>query len=101
MLELLGNLLDNAWKWARTEIKISAREINTISIVIEDDGAGANIDSLNELTQRGVRLDESVSGYGFGLAISSDIINDYNGSLFFSTSELLGGFKTEIQLPLN
>jgi len=58
-------------------------------------------ETLNELTRRGVRLDESVSGYGFGLAISSDIIRDYEGSLFFSQSKILGGFKTEIQLPLS
>ena len=101
MLELLGNLLDNAWKWASTTIKVSVRKTNHITIIIEDDGSGVNTESLNELTKRGVRLDESVSGYGFGLAISSDIIRDYEGSILFSHSETLGGFKTEIQLPLN
>ncbi len=101
MLELLGNLLDNAWKWANTTIKVSVRKTNHIIIIIEDDGSGVNTESLNELTKRGVRLDESVSGYGFGLAISSDIIRDYEGSILFSHSEILGGFKTEIQLPLN
>ncbi len=101
MLELLGNLLENAWKWANSSIYITFKKTNYIIIIIEDDGSGANSESLNELTQRGVRLDESVSGYGFGLAISSDIIRDYEGSLLFSHSEKLGGFKTEIQLPLN
>lgn len=101
MLELLGNLLDNAWKWASTTITVSVRKTNHITIIIEDDGSGADTESLNELTKRGVRLDESVSGYGFGLAISSDIIRDYEGSILFSHSEILGGFKTEIQLPLN
>ena len=101
MLELLGNLLENAWKWANRVINISIKQENNITIIIEDDGPGANAESLNELTQRGVRLDESVSGYGFGLAISSDIIRDYEGYLFFSRSEILGGFKTEIQLPNN
>ena len=101
MLELLGNLLDNAWKWTNNTINISIKKTNHINIIIEDDGSGANTESLNELTRRGVRLDESVSGYGFGLAISSDIIRDYEGSLFFSQSKILGGFKTEIQLPLS
>jgi signal transduction histidine kinase len=101
MLELLGNLLDNAWKWANTTISITIKKTEHIDIIIEDDGSGANTESLNELTHRGVRLDESVSGYGFGLAISSDIIRDYNGSLLFSHSKTLGGFKTEIRLPLN
>lgn len=101
MLELLGNLLDNAWKWASSTINITIKKTEHIDIIIEDDGSGANTESLNELTHRGVRLDESVSGYGFGLAISSDIIRDYNGSLLFSHSKTLGGFKTEIRLPLN
>ncbi|MDH5368816.1 MAG: sensor histidine kinase [Gammaproteobacteria bacterium] len=101
MLELLGNLLDNAWKWANTTINITIKKTEHIVIIIEDDGSGANTESLNELTRRGVRLDESVSGYGFGISISSDIIRDYNGSLLFSHSKTLGGFKTEIRLPLN
>lgn len=100
MLELLGNLLDNAWKWANTTINIIFRKTDNITIIIEDDGPGTNSESLNELTKRGSRLDESVSGYGFGLAISADIIRDYKGSLFFSRSEKLGGFKIEIQLPI-
>lgn len=101
MLEILGNLLDNAWKWTNTTINMSIIKTKHLNIIIEDDGSGANTESLNELTHRGIRLDESVSGYGFGLAISSDIIRDYEGDLFFSQSEILGGFKTEIQLPLN
>ena len=101
MLELLGNLLENAWKWASNTINIRITQENNITIIIEDDGPGANEKSLNELTQRGVRLDETVSGYGFGLAITSDIIRDYEGNLLFSRSEKLGGFKIEIQLPNN
>lgn len=99
LLEILGNLLDNAWKWANSKIKINLEKTDNMKIIIEDDGRGGNIESLNELTQRGVRLDESVSGYGFGLAISSDIVRDYGGSLSFSRSEELGGFKVEVQLP--
>jgi len=101
MLELLGNLIENAWKWASSTIIISIKQADNITIIIEDDGAGADEQSLNELTHRGVRLDESVSGDGFGLAITSDIISDYDGSLSFSRSEKLGGFKAEILLPIN
>ena len=100
MLELLGNLLDNAWKWANKAINIRVCKTDNITITIEDDGTGADLDLLTEITQRGVRLDESISGYGFGLAISSDIIRDYEGSLNFSHSESLGGFKAEIQFPI-
>ena len=99
MLELLGNLLDNAWKWAKSEIHIRINETDTLKITIEDDGPGSKAESLNELANRGVRLDESVSGYGFGLAIASDIVKDYNGSILFSRSDTLGGFQSEIKLP--
>ena len=101
MLELLGNLIENAWKWANSTIIISIKQADNITIIIEDDGAGADEQSLSELSHRGVRLDESVSGDGFGLAITSDIIRDYDGSLSFSRSEKLGGFKAEILLPIN
>ena len=100
MLELLGNLVDNAWKWAKTKIIITIKISDKICITIEDDGAGADQQSLNELSQRGVRLDESVDGYGFGLAISSDIILDYQGSIAFNHSEELGGLSIEIMLPI-
>lgn len=99
MLELLGNLLDNAWKWASKKIIITATQNHQIHIIIEDDGTGQDAESLNQLIDRGFRLDESVSGYGFGLAISSDIIKDYQGTLTFSRSEILGGFKVEIAIP--
>ena len=99
MLELLGNLIENAWKWTHNTLNITIRENDMITIVIEDDGPGADSESLNELAQRGIRLDESVKGYGFGLAISSDIINDYEGRLEFSRSERLGGFMAKITLP--
>lgn len=101
MLELLGNLIENAWKWANSKLNITISENKAINIYIEDDGPGANTDSLNELAQRGVRLDESVSGYGFGLAISSDIIRDYEGNIEFNRSESLGGFMVNITLPIN
>ncbi len=100
MLELLGNLLDNAWKWAAQKIIITATQNHQLHITIEDDGTGHNVESLNELMSRGVRLDESVSGYGFGLAISSDIVKDYEGTLKFSRSETLGGFKAKIAIPV-
>lgn len=99
LLELLGNFLDNAYKWASTTINVIIKKEHGLYIVIEDDGQGENIESLSELTDRGVRLDESVEGYGFGLAISDDIVQDYNGTLLFERSEQLGGFKAKINLP--
>ncbi|MFK5986739.1 MAG: sensor histidine kinase [Pseudomonadota bacterium] len=100
MLELLGNLIDNAYKWTKDKIVISINETQTLNIIIEDNGLGAEIELLKTLGKRGVRLDESTHGHGFGLAISSDIISAYNGTLGFGVSAELGGFKVEIRLPL-
>ena len=102
MLELLGNLMDNAYKWAKSEVSISLRNDKTnknIIIKIEDDGAGQKAKELEKLTQRGVRLDETIEGHGLGLAICKDIVKLYAGTIQFNRSEKLGGFLVEINLP--
>lgn len=99
MLELLGNLLDNAFKWAEQKINISVSVNSSLNICIEDDGSGVKPEKIKELSKRGVRLDEKVVGHGFGLAISSDIVNDYGGSISFKKSDNLGGFMVEIKIP--
>ncbi len=100
MLELLGNLLDNACKWANSKVicKLSIVD-NSLQIIIEDDGLGRSEDEIMHLTQRGVRVDESVQGHGLGLAICKDIVRLYNGRLDFSRSETLGGFMVKVLLP--
>ncbi len=100
MLELLGNLLDNAYKWAAEKIVLSVNIDSGLHICIEDDGPGTDLGKINELAKRGVRLDEKIQGHGFGLAITVDIVNDYNGNISFKHSNDLGGFKTDITLPL-
>ncbi|MCF6191478.1 MAG: sensor histidine kinase [Cocleimonas sp.] len=101
MLELLGNLMDNAFKWAESQIhcSVSLNDKN-ISIILEDDGAGKQPQELEQLAQRGVRLDESVEGHGLGLAICKDIVKLYAGEIHFNRSEKLGGFQVEVSLPL-
>ncbi len=101
MLELLGNLLDNAYKWASHKILLTVTVGTDIHICIEDDGPGTDDEKINKLSTRGARLDEKVQGYGFGLAITADIVNDYQGSIVFTRSDALGGFKVNITLPLN
>jgi len=99
MLELLGNLLDNAYKWAHHDIMLSVSIIDSnFHICIEDDGPGADPDKINELSQRGVRLDEQIAGHGFGLAIAADMVNDYGGNISFQHSDELGGFSVDINL---
>lgn len=99
MLELLGNVLDNAYKWAESTISIKISQNTRIKIVIEDDGAGIPLDKINTITERGVRLDESIDGHGIGLGIVNDIIEHYKGSIIYGTSEELGGLQVIIELP--
>ena len=102
MLELLGNLLDNAYKWAAKRVSFCA-QINDqeLHLIIEDDGVGSDTARTIDLSQRGVRLDESVQGHGFGLAIATDIVTEYKGSIDFLQSKTLGGFKVFVTLPRN
>ncbi len=103
MLELLGNLMDNAYKWAKSHVKLSVdidQKQKEISLIVEDDGTGKTIEELELLAQRGVRLDESVEGHGLGLAICNDIVKLYDGSICFSQSKGLGGFKVTVRLPI-
>ncbi len=100
MLELLGNLLDNAYKWAKQTVRISIKHKSGLSICIEDDGPGADPEKLQLLHKRGVRLDESKQGHGLGLAIAADMVREYKGSLVLGNSEELGGFRVDITLPI-
>lgn len=90
--EMLGNLLDNACKWARQTVRLQARRLPTspdsaglatarLEVVIEDDGPGIAQAQRDEVTRRGVRLDESVPGTGLGLAIVKDLVALYGGTL--------------------
>ncbi|MFC1749764.1 ATP-binding protein [Pseudomonadota bacterium] len=98
MLELLGNLLDNACKWASHTVQCTLQSDNGISIIIEDDGKGCDDDKLASLTDRGTRVDENIAGSGLGLAIVKDIVELYHGTLTFEQSEM-GGLKVRVELP--
>jgi len=103
MLELMGNLMDNAYKWAKSQVNISVQIDQLqkyINITVEDDGLGKTEKELSQLSHRGVRLDESVEGHGLGLAICNDIVRLYSGSIILSQSTKLGGFYVLINLPL-
>jgi signal transduction histidine kinase len=97
--EMLGNLLDNAFKWSRCTVKVSVREAGPDAVIsIQDDGAGLSDGELPEALLPGRRLDQSVPGYGFGLPITRELAELYGGSLSLSRSEL-GGLKAELHLP--
>jgi len=99
MLELLGNLLDNACKWAHRRVLLTVEQASSLSMVVEDDGPGCPAEELEQLAQRGVRIDESASGHGLGLAIVRDVVENYGGSLRFGRSAELGGFMVRVWLP--
>jgi len=95
MLELFGNLLDNACKWARSCVSISVGTNRTV--VIEDDGPGCPPEQMELLCARGSRLDESIDGHGLGLSIAADITSFYKGTLEFSRSPGLGGMRVTVR----
>jgi signal transduction histidine kinase len=101
MMELLGNILDNACKWAQHQLSLSL-DINTaLRIVVEDDGPGISSDDLRRFTARGTRLDENIQGHGLGLSIVRDIIQQYAGDISFTNAhEYNSGLCVEISLPL-
>jgi signal transduction histidine kinase len=99
VLELLGNVLDNACKWARSAVHVTVEPGEQLRILVEDDGPGCPTEQLQQITRRGVRLDESAPGHGLGLAIAQDIVASYNGRLTFGRSRDLGGLRVTILLP--
>lgn len=94
LLELLGNLLDNARKFAKSQVKISFIDG---SIVVEDDGPGVADAELSSIRQRGRRLDENRKGFGLGLAIVEDIADLYQFGLDYGRSAL-GGLRVKISV---
>jgi signal transduction histidine kinase len=97
--EVIGNLLDNACKWARTTIKVIAKGGNgRLMVRFDDDGPGLPPEQGNSAPARGERLDESVPGSGLGLSIVREIVGLYRGEMRLGRGEL-GGLRVEILLP--
>ncbi|MBQ0756712.1 MAG: sensor histidine kinase [Amphritea sp.] len=100
MLELIGNLLDNACKYAMSEVDLSTAVVdNQLMIRIRDDGKGLPQESIERLMLRGQRLDEREEGAGLGLSICSDIVESYRGRLTLENREP-HGIEVTIGLPL-
>ena len=97
--EMLGNLLDNACKWARTRIKLNcSKKGDRIVITVDDDGPGIHPSIQEAIMQRGVRADEAVPGSGLGLAIVRDVAEIYGGSISLAASPM-GGARARLTLP--
>jgi two-component system sensor histidine kinase PhoQ len=97
LLEILGNLLDNAFKWCRSRVELSARTVleplgtsSRLELRVDDDGPGIAAYVAERVTRRGERTDSSVPGHGLGLAIVDSIVRTYLGRLAIERSPLGG-----------
>ncbi|MBW4052722.1 MAG: GHKL domain-containing protein [Proteobacteria bacterium] len=105
LMELLGNLMDNACKWCREKVRVavvledggSAGREN-LSLTVEDDGPGIAEENRAKVLRRGVRTDEKVPGHGLGLAMVHDTVDLYGGRLTVDASPL-GGARFALRLP--
>jgi len=122
LMEMLGNLLDNAFKWGRTKVSMTAKQLPVevatanldtaekhtaqatikfpmlVEIIIEDDGPGISEEQQTRIFNRGIRVDDSIAGHGIGLAIVNDIVSSYHGSISASNGRL-GGARIILHLP--
>lgn len=96
---MLGNLLDNACKWAAADVQVTASEADNGMVVInvDDDGPGLSPEEREEAVKRGIRLDETAPGTGLGLSIVADIAGMNGGGLTLSDSPL-GGLRASVAL---
>lgn len=106
LMELMGNLLENAFKWCAGRVLLTVRDLpdpegrrSGLELIVEDDGQGIQPDKVESLLQRGVRGDERVQGHGIGLAIVQDIVKAYHGELLVERSAELGGARFHVVLP--
>jgi signal transduction histidine kinase len=96
--EMLGNLLDNACKWTKSRVTVTARaDASRVVIAVDDDGAGLNAGMREQVLKRGVRADEAAPGSGLGLAIVRDLAEAYGGSITLEQSSL-GGVSAQLRL---
>ena len=99
LLELLGNLLDNACKWAAQRVQLTVEEdADGYRLCVDDDGPGIAAERRDAVLGRGTRLDEQVAGHGLGLGIVRDIIEAWNGHIELQDSPL-GGLRVMVRLP--
>jgi len=103
--ELVGNLVDNACKWAKANVSFTARALadepdgpSRLEIIVDDDGPGLPPDRRAEVLKRGKRLDETKPGSGLGLAIVSELVGAYDGTVELSAAPE-GGLRVRLVLP--
>lgn len=100
LLEILGNVMENACKWCRQRVRITADPVSRtqFAVTVEDDGPGLAPELRAAVLQRGARIDENAPGSGLGLSIVDELVRAYGGSLHIGESAF-GGLKVELVLP--
>jgi len=104
LLELMGNLVDNAFKYGKSRVRVSGRKLDPAAsrpgfwMCIEDDGPGIDESEWERLLQRGARGDERIEGHGLGLAIVMELVTAYGGEVSIGHSEL-DGAKITVEIP--
>jgi len=97
--EMLGNLLDNACKWAKSRVAVESSSNGAgVVITVDDDGPGLEASMRDAVLHRGVKADEAAPGSGLGLAIVRDLADLYGGSIALGDSPI-GGLRARLQLP--
>jgi signal transduction histidine kinase len=98
--EALGNITDNALKWAASQVSVTARgDAEGVVVDVEDDGPGVAENQLAAILEPAYRIDTSVSGSGLGLAITTDLVQAYGGEIHIGRSEVLGGLRVRLRFP--
>jgi two-component system sensor histidine kinase PhoQ len=98
LLELLGNVLENAFKYTRTRVRVSGHQAGNVVVTIEDDGPGIEASKRAEVLNRGTRADVIQPGQGIGLAMVSELVAAYDGRLAIGESRW-GGALIRLELP--
>lgn len=104
LLEALGNVMDNAAKWCRSRMRVSAAIVQhegagpRLQVLVEDDGPGIRAEDRERVLERGTRADQQTPGHGLGLAMVREMVEMYGGSLAVSESQW-GGAGVELRLP--
>jgi signal transduction histidine kinase len=98
--EIAGNVLENAFKWARSSVLVQARpDDRMVILTIEDDGPGLTPEQIPQVLQPGQRLDENAPGFGFGLSITRELVELYGGTLVLAPASE-AGLRVTLRLPL-
>jgi two-component system, OmpR family, sensor histidine kinase PhoQ len=99
LLELCGNLIDNACKWCASLVRVTVTvDHQSFCLIVEDDGSGISKENHSRILERGVRADEHVQGHGIGLAVVREIVELYSGELTITAADL-GGACFKVLLP--